>query len=88
MNEIKTPKKPLIFYYGIALLALMLFNFLMLPRIIQSQVQEVDYGTFMSKIQEGKIDRVEIQSNKILFTEKDNDRVYKTGIMDDPGLTD
>ena len=88
MNEIKTPKKPLIFYYGIALLALMLFNFLMLPRIIQSQVQEVDYGTFMSKIQEGKIDRVEIQSNKILFTEKDNDRVYKTGIMDDPGLTE
>lgn len=88
MNEVKTPKKPLIFYYGIALLALMLFNFLMLPSIIQSQVQEVDYGTFMSEIQEGKIDRVEIQSNKILFTEKDDDRVYKTGIMDDPGLTE
>lgn len=88
MNEVKTPKKPLIFYYGITLLILMLFNFLMLPYIVQSQVQEVDYGTFMSRIEEGKIDRVEIQSNKILFTEKDDDRVYKTGLMEDPGLTE
>lgn len=67
---------------------LVLFNFLMLPHFVQSQIQEVDYGTFMSKIEEGKIDRVEIQSNKILFTEKEGDRIYKTGLMDDSGLTE
>lgn len=88
MNEVKTPKKPLIFYYGIMLLALMLFNFLMLPRIVQSQILEVDYGTFMSKIEEQKIDRVEIQSNQIIFTDKDDDKIYKTGVMYDPGLTE
>lgn len=88
MNEVKTPKKPLIFYYGVTLLVLVLFNFLMLPHFVQSQIQEVDYGTFMSKIEEGKIDRVEIQSNKILFTEKEGDRIYKTGLMDDSGLTE
>jgi len=60
----------------------------MLPHFVQSQIQEVDYGTFMSKIEEGKIDRVEIQSNKILFTEKEGDRIYKTGLMDDSGLTE
>lgn len=52
MNEVKTPKKPLIFYYGVTLLVLVLFNFLMLPHFVQSQIQEVDYGTFMSKIEE------------------------------------
>lgn len=88
MNEVKTPKKPLIFYYGIMLLALMLFNFLMLPRIVQSQILEVDYGTFMSKIEEQKIDRVEIQSNQIIFTDKDDGKIYKTGVMYDPGLTE
>lgn len=88
MNEVKTPKKPLIFYYGVTLLVLVLFNFLMLPHFVQSQIQKVDYGTFMSKIEEGKIDRVEIQSNKILFTEKEGDRIYKTGLMDDSGLTE
>lgn len=88
MNEVKTPKKPLFFYYGVTLLVLVLFNFLMLPHFVQSQIQEVDYGTFMSKIEEGKIDRVEIQSNKILFTEKEGDRIYKTGLMDDSGLTE
>lgn len=88
MNEVKTPKKPLIFYYGIALLILILFNFLALPYIVQQQVQEVDYGTFMSMTEAENIGRVEIQSNKIIFTDKAESNIYKTGLMDDPGLTE
>ncbi|MGN0333578.1 MAG: ATP-dependent metallopeptidase FtsH/Yme1/Tma family protein [Lachnospiraceae bacterium] len=60
MNEVKTPKKPLIFYYGIALAVLVLFNFLVLPRFIEAQVKEVDYGTFMSMTEKGNIGRVEV----------------------------
>lgn len=88
MNEVKAPKKPLIFYYGIALLILILFNFLALPYIVQQQVQEVDYGTFMSMTEAENIGRVEIQSNKIIFTDKAESNIYKTGLMDDPGLTE
>lgn len=89
MNEVKKPKKPLIFYYGVALLALLLFNFLAMPWLMQRQVQEVDYGTFMSMTENGEIGQVEIQAedNQILFTDKDNTTIYKTGMLDDPDLT-
>ena len=88
MNEIKTPKKPLIYYYGIALLLLMLFNFLAIPWMAQRQVQEVDYGTFMTMTENREIGRVEVQDNQIIFTDVDNTKIYKTGLMDDPGLVD
>ena len=88
MNEVKTPKKPLFFYYGITLLVLILFNFVVLPRIFQAKVTEVDYGTFMSMTEDGNIGRVEVQTNKILFTDKAESTVYKTGLMNDPGLTE
>ncbi|MGN1192400.1 MAG: ATP-dependent zinc metalloprotease FtsH [Dorea sp.] len=87
MNEVKTPKKPIIFYYVIALLVLMLFNFWLIPHMIQTRVKEVDYGTFMSMIEEKDIGRVEIQDNKIIFTDKEDSKVYKTGVMNDPELT-
>ena len=79
MNEVKKPKKPLMFYYGIMLLILMLFNFLALPMLSQRQIIEVDYGTFISMTQEGELGRVEIQqqSNRILFTDKEETHVYK-----------
>ena len=88
MNEVKTPKKPLFFYYGITLLVLILFNFVVLPRIFQAKITEVDYGTFMSMTEDGNIGRVEVQTNKILFTDKAESTVYKTGLMNDPGLTE
>ena len=71
MNEVKRPKKPLAFYYVIALLAIMLFNSLIMPRFAGRQIQEVDYGTFMSMTENGEIGQVEIQENQILFTSKD-----------------
>ena len=89
MNEVKQPKKPLIYYYVIVLLVLMLFNFLAMPWILQRQVREVDYGTFISMTEEKQVGQVEIQaeSNQIIFTDKDNTTVYKTGMVDDPDLT-
>ena len=86
MDELKTPKKQLLFYYGIALALLILFNLLLLPRFIEAQVKEVDYGTFMSMTEEGNIGHVEIQTNKIVFTNKEENMVYKTGLMEDPTL--
>lgn len=88
MNEVKSPKKPLLFYYCIALVLLMLFNFLVLPHFIEAQVKEVDYGTFMSMTEEGNIGRVEVRTNKIIFTDKGESTVYKTGLMNDPTLLD
>ena len=88
MKEVKTPKKPLIFYYCIVMLILMLFNFLAMPWLAQRQVKEVDYGTFMSMIEEENVGEVEIQDNKIVFTDKDKNTIYKTGKMDDPTLTE
>ena len=89
MNEVKQPKKPLIYYYVIVLLVLMLFNFLAMPWILQRQVREVDYGTFISMTEEKQVGQVEIQaeSNQIIFTDKDNTAVYKAGMVDDPDLT-
>ena len=88
MNEVKQPKKPLLFYYSIALVILMLFNFLAMPTILERQVQEVDYGTFMTMTEEKNIGLVEITDNQIVFTDKEQTKVYKTGLMDDPNRTE
>ena len=85
MNEVKQPKKPLIFYYCIVMLVLMLFNFLAMPAIVERQIQEVDYGTFMTMTEEKNIGKVDIQDNQIVFTDKEEKQIYKTGILDDPG---
>ena len=87
MKEVKSPKKPLIYYYGIALLVLVLFNFLALPLIAKQQIKEVDYGTFMSMTEKQEIGQVEIQESQILFTDKAGENIYKTGLMNDPNLT-
>ena len=87
MKEVKSPKKPLIYYYGIALLVLVLVNFLALPMIAKQQIKEVDYGTFMSMTEKQEIGQVEIQENQILFTDKAGENIYKTGLMNDPNLT-
>ena len=88
MNEVKTPKKPLIFYYVIVLLILMLFNFVAMPWLSQYQIQEVDYNTFVSMTEKGEIGRVEIQEqdNRILFTSADEKTVYKTAMVPDNDL--
>ncbi len=87
MNEVKTPKKPLISYYCVVILLLLLFNMLVMPTISQRQVKEVDYNTFMEMTYNDNIGKVELQNNQILFTDKDNKQVYKTGLMSDPELT-
>ena len=89
MNEVKPPKKPLIYYYCIVLLILLLFNFLAMPWLMQRQIREVDYNTFLSMTENGEIGRVEIQaqSNRILFTDAEETAVYKTAMVDDAGLT-
>ena len=86
MKEVKSPKKPLIYYYAIVLLVLMVFNSLILPLIAKRQIKEVDYGTFMTMTEKGEIGKVEIESNQILFTDKDGETIYKTGVMNDPDL--
>ena len=90
MREIKTPKKPLIFYYCVAILLLLLFNFLTVPWLAQRQIQEVDYGTFMSMTENGEIGLVQVKEsdNQILFTSKDGTTIYKTGMLPDPDLTE
>ena len=88
MNEVKSPKKPLVFYYLIVMLVVMLVNALILPRLAERAIQEVDYGTFMSMTEKGEIGKVQIQSNQILFTDQEENTVYKTGPMDDPGLVE
>ncbi len=86
MNEVKKPKKPLIYYYGIVFLLLLLFNVFVLPSITQRAIREVDYGTFMTMTESGEVGSVQIQSNQILFTDKEESTVYKTGLMNDPEL--
>ena len=89
MKEVKSPKKPLFYYYGIVLLIIIVFNVLVTPMLTKTMVKEVDYGTFMSKIEDKKIDDVQIEDNQILFTDKDDAKtIYKTGVMDDPTLTE
>lgn len=87
MKEVKTPKKPLIFYYCIVLLVIFLFNMIMMPLLSQTAVTEVDYGTFMGMIEKKNIGRVQVDSSRIIFTDKENQMIYKTGAMDDPTLT-
>lgn len=87
MNEVKRPKKPLIFYYIIALLILFAINLFAVPSLFQRQIKEVDYGTFISMTENKDIGAVEIQDNQIVFTDADNENIYKTGIMDDPQRT-
>ncbi len=86
MNEVKTPKKPLVFYYGIAMVVLLLLNMLVMPLITQHQVEEVDYGTFIKMTESKEIGQVEIEDNRILFTNKDKSKIYKTGLLNDDGL--
>ena len=87
MKEVKPSKKPLAIYYAIVLLVLLVLNLVFVPWLTERQVKEVDYGTFMSMTAEKQIGKVDIQSNQIIFTDKDEKQVYKTGLMDDPGLT-
>ena len=88
MNEIKKPKKPLIFYYTLVLVIIILINSLLVPWMAKMQIEEVDYGTFMTMTDNKEIGQVEIQSNQILFTNKDGSVIYKTGVMEDPGLVE
>ena len=85
MNEVKTPKKPLIFYYVMVFLLLMMLNFMAIPWMAERQVREVDYGTFMTMTEDKKIAKVEIDESEIVFTDKDGN-IYKTGPMNDPDL--
>ena len=87
MKEVKSPKKPLIYYYGIVILVVLLFNLIVTPLLMKGQIVEVDYGTFMTMIEEKNIGSVEVDDNQILFTDKENARVYTTGMMEDPTLT-
>ena len=88
MNEVKKPKKPLIFYYAIVLAIILCMNMLVMPALQQMQIKEVDYGTFMTMTNDKEIGKVEVQENRILFTDKEEKTIYKTGIMDDPELID
>ncbi len=88
MKEVKSPKKPLIYYYGIVLAVILLFNMVISPLIMSARVKEVDYGTFMKMTEDGNIGSVEISSSEIVFTDKDEQNIYKTGTMNDPNLTE
>ena len=88
MKEVKSPKKPLLYYYGIVLLIIFAFNLLVAPMLTQSQVTEVDYGTFMDMIDQGDIGIVQVEDSQIVFTDKDETKVYTTGPMEDPTLTE
>ena len=88
MNEVKRPKKPLIVFYTTVLVLLLAFNLFILPALVQGSVKEVDYGTFMTATEKGQIDEVQIDSHQILYTLKGEKTVYKTGLMNDPGLTE
>lgn len=89
MNQVDRPKKPLIYYYAIVLLAIALLNLFAIPALNQRQIQEVDYGTFMKATENQEIKEVQIENNQILYTlRSDEKQIYKTGLMNDPGLTE
>ena len=89
MNEVNKPKKPLIYYYAIVILALALLNLFAIPALNRAEVKEVDYGTFMKATEQQQIKEVQIENNMILYTlTTDEKQIYKTGLMDDPGLTE
>jgi cell division protease FtsH len=86
MNEIKNPKKPVYYFYIIVAICIILFNFMVMPWFVQRQIQETDYGTFIAMTENKQIGEVQIQSNQILFTDKEGRQIYKTGLMNDPEL--
>ena len=88
MKEIKNPKRPLVYYAVVAMLAVLLFNLLAVPAMANAAVKEVDYGTFMDMTEKGDIGKVEIETNQIIFTDKSGQSFYKTGLMDDPDRTE
>lgn len=88
MKEVKNPKSPMAYYYAIVLLILLGINFIVFPTMAERQIKEVDYGTFITMTEDHKIGKVEVESNQIIFTNKDESKVYKTGLMNDPTLTD
>ena len=88
MQEVKQPKKPLIFYYVIVLLLILLFNALIAPRIARQAVTEVDYGTFMTMTENHEIGKVQLRSNQIIFTNQDDSKIFRTGVIEDPGLVE
>lgn len=88
MQEVKNPKKPMIFYYLIVLLVILSLNFIVLPIFTEHQVKEVDYSKFMQMINKKEIGSVNIESNQIIFTDKDETHIYKTGVIEDPQLVD
>jgi cell division protease FtsH len=88
MKEVKSPRKPLIFYYAIVLLVLVLFNIFVTPMLTQKKTTEVDYGTFMKMIEEKNIGHVQVEDDRIVFTDKKDENLYKTSVMDDPNLTE
>nr|WP_325298457.1 ATP-dependent zinc metalloprotease FtsH [uncultured Dysosmobacter sp.] len=89
MKEVKSPKRPLLYYYCVVLLVVTLFNFLAMPWMSQYRIQEVDYNTFVSMVEAGQVGQAEIQEqdNRILFTAKDGSAVYKTAMVPDTQLT-
>ena len=87
MNEVKTPKKPLVYYYAIVLVVIMLFNLIAMPYISQLKIEEVGYDTFIRMVEDGQVSEVQIQDNRILFKGTDEKKVYETGIVEDAGLT-
>ena len=86
MNEVNRPRKPLLIFYIAVLLILFLWNSMIVPMVAEQEIKEVDYGTFMTMTEKNQIGKVQIGSNKILFTNKDGSKTYKTGIMNDPDL--
>ena len=87
MKEVKSPKKPLIYYYGIVLLVILVFNMVISPLLTSARVTQVDYGTFMKMIEEKNVGSVEVSDSEIVFTDKENKKIYKTGKMEDANLT-
>ena len=89
MNEVKKPQKPLLYYYGVVMLVLLLLNLFVMPWLAQREIREVDYNTFITMVENGEVARADVQTseNQILFTNEDNTVVYKTGMLPDPDLT-
>ncbi|MBO7703893.1 MAG: cell division protein FtsH, partial [Solobacterium sp.] len=86
MNQVDKPKKPLIYYYAVVMLAIALLNLFLIPSMNQKEIRKVDYGTFMKATENHEIKEVQIESNKILYTMTDDEeQIYETGLMNDPG---
>ena len=88
MQEVKRPKKPLIYFYVAMILAILLFNCLVAPYLARKAIEDVDYGTFMTMTENGEIGKVQIQQNQIVFTDKKESAIYRTGVIEDPGLVE